>query len=414
MRTGMLCLMLAFTGASAAADAPPVTDIRFVGNDITRPKVMLREMSLRAGDPADPGQIERSRQSIFDLGLFREVRIEQIPQADGVALEVHVREKRYLLPLPRVDGSSDGNYSYGGQLRWSNIRGLNHRMDLYVEQGRYSDDPNRERERAVRLAWDAPYLYDSPYNLSTRLGRLERVTPGANGSFDETFDHAEMLVSRDRIWRRPRRGWTFGGGLLWQDQRASGEFAPPSDGEALAAVFTAEYRDLRFNLYSESGRHFSTRLETASESFASDYDYTRLTARYAEYRPVGNLPHQSVHLIADGGLYASGPRSRNAFDLGGSSRLRGYESDYLEGQRYWRLAGEYLRPLGRDWLRLLAVAEVGGTDRALLDRRDGSPYASVGLGVRIRLVWFVDVEIEAGVAWPLRGGDGMRFFASGN
>lgn len=398
-------------GTAAAAGWPAVTEIRFAGNDVTRPKVMLREMSLRPGDPADPGQIERSRQAILDLKLFREVEIVQVPAVGGVALEVRVREKRYLLPVPRLDTSSDSDYSFGGELRWSNIRGLNHTLELEVEEGRFPDDPNRERERSARIGYDAPWLFDRPYGLHTSLGWLERLTPGAAGNYDETFHHVEVLGSRDFTRGRPRHGWTLGGGVFWHDQKASGEFAPPSDGAATALVLAADFSSLRFNVYSETGRRFRGRMEAASDDLLSDYGYSRVDAEYAEFRAIGDTPHQTLHLIAAAGSHTDGPRSRNAFDLGGSSRLRGYDSDYLEGQRYWYLAAEYLRPLGRDWLRLVAMAEAGGTDDALLGRRDGGPYASVGLGVRVRLTWFVDIEIEAGVAWPLRGGDGMRFFA---
>ena len=67
-----------------------------------------------------------------------------------------------------------------------------------------------------------------------------------------------------------------------------------------------------------------------------------------------------------------------------------------------------------NWLRLMAFVEVGGTDDDREGRRNGSPYANVGLGVRARLTWFVNIDIEAGWAYPLRGGDGANFFASGN
>ena len=61
-----------------------------------------------------------------------------------------------------------------------------------------------------------------------------------------------------------------------------------------------------------------------------------------------------------------------------------------------------------------AVAEAGGADDDFRGEADGSPYASLGLGVRVRLTWFVDIEIEAGFAVPLRDGDGVRFFAGAN
>ena len=78
-------------------------------------------------------------------------------------------------------------------------------------------------------------------------------------------------------------------------------------------------------------------------------------------------------------------------------------------------AVEYLRPVfGHDWWRLLAVAEVGATGGSVEGARSGGPYASIGLGTRIRLPWFVNVELEIGVAQPLRDGDGPRLFIRGN
>lgn len=88
---------------------PPLASIRFEGNEVTREHVLLREMSVVPGDPADPVLIERSRQAILDLGLFRQVETQEEATPDGVALIVRVREKRCLLPIPRLDTSSDGD-----------------------------------------------------------------------------------------------------------------------------------------------------------------------------------------------------------------------------------------------------------------------------------------------------------------
>src|SRR5690606_22018944 len=102
--------------------------------------------------------------------------------------------------------------------------------------------------------------------------------------------------------------------------------------------------------------------------------------------------HQTMHLFAGGGILSGGPRSRNTYSLGGSSRMRGYDSDAIEGDTYWYLAGEYLRPLRWDWLRLLAMVEVGGARRNVYEERTRGAYASVGLGLRARITWFVDIE----------------------
>lgn len=422
---GAIALWACLPAASQAPPTPPwprIVGIEVSGNENTRDKVILRELDLAPGEPADPARIARGRQAVSDLGLFREVDATQRPVDGGVVLQVSLREKYHLLVLPRVDANSDRDVSYGAQLRWSNVWGLNHRLNLSVESGDYPEERDRREEKSVALAYRAPYLFDSPYELRTRLERRERVTPVidpvsdevTDDSFEETFDHAEVGVARDLRIGRPRAGWIVGGGVLWQRQDTAGVFAPPADGQAVALVGTADYDDLRFHIYNETGRRFSSRIEAASRDLGSDYDYTRATVDYVQSRAIGTTPHQTIEALASGGVLVGGPRSRNAFSLGGSSRMRGYDSDFLEGDRYYYGSLQYLRPVKWNWLRLMAFVEVGGTDDDREGRRNGSPYANVGLGVRARLTWFVNIDIEAGWAYPLRDGDGANFFASGN
>jgi outer membrane protein assembly factor BamA len=421
----LLLIAIAPQAAGQAGNAqtwPRIVAIELSGNENTQDKVILRELGLAPGDPADPRRIERGTQAVRDLGLFREVEVTTHAVTGGDVVRLRVREKFHLLVLPRLDANSDRDLSYGVQLRWSNLWGLNHRFNLTVASGDYPEERNRREERSVRLGYRAPYVLDSPNDLRVRLERRDRVTPVidpvtnevTDDSFDETFDEAEVAVARDLRTDRPRAGWIVGGGLLWQRQDASGDLAPPSDGQALAVLGTADYDDLRFRLYDETGRRFSSRLEAASRGWGSDYGYTRATVGYFESRPVGATPYQTIEMVGSGGVLVGGPGSRNAFSLGGSNRMRGYDSDFLEGDRYYYGSLQYQRPVKWNWLRVIAFAEVGGTGDDREGRRDGSPYADIGVGVRIRLTWFVNVDFQAGVAYPLRGGDGARFFASGD
>ncbi|UNK49831.1 BamA/TamA family outer membrane protein [Lysobacter sp. S4-A87] len=415
------CAMILTAGASEAT-WPRIAEIRLVGNEKTQDKVILRELGLAPGDAADPVAIDNGRQAVQDLGLFREVKAATSAIAGGVMLEVTVREKYHLLVLPRIDASSDSDYSYGANLRWSNVWGLNHRMNVTVEKGEFPNERDRLEETSARMSYRAPYVFDTPYELRARLERRERVTPiidpatnlVTDESFDETFDQFEIAMARDFRRERPRSGWILGGGAFWQRQSTDGELAPPSDGQALAAVGTADYDNLRYHLYSETGRRFNARLEVASEGLGSDYDYTRTTASYFQSHAMGDVPHQTLQLLGSAGVLTGGTGSRNEFSLGGSGQMRGYDSDFLEGNYYYYGSLEYLRPVKWDWLRLLAFVEVGGSGDDREGLRDGSPYADIGVGVRIRLSWFVGVEIELGWAYPLRGGEGANFFAGGN
>jgi len=398
--------------AGEARDWPRVVALEFEGNRVTREETLLREIDLRVGDRADPEAIERSRQAILDLGLFRKVAIDSLPDPRGVRLRVKLDEKRYVLPIPRIDASSDGDYGYGGQLRWNNVGGRNHTLNVYAERGRFPDDVLRESERSARVAYRAPYVFDSRFGVDGLVERIERQTPGEQGAYEQTLDRLQLIVDRDFSTGLPRRGWRLGGGLFHQRQDTAGEFAPAPDGEATALVGIADYRDLRFHVRSETGSRFAARVEVADEAW-SDYDYRLLQLDYANYRQLGQREHQSLHLLAEGGIRQGGPRSRNAFFLGGSSRLRGYPSQYLAGERYYRVSAEVLRPLRWDWLRLVAMVEAGGTGGDIEGRSPAGPHASVGLGLRIRPSRFVGVEIELGIAVPLKGGSGLEFFAGG-
>lgn len=404
---------------AASAAGPRIAAIRFEGNRVTRESVMLRELALAVGDRASDEALLDSRQALLDLGLFREVELALEPldadaDDDAAALRVRVREKRYVLPLPRLDGSSDSDFSYGLQLRWANVGGRNHRLNLFVEEGDFSNERDRDRERMTRLSYQAPYLFDSPYEGQLQLQRIDRQRSAEAGGYDERFDRLQLALLRDFRRGRPRQGWQHGAGLVLEEQENSGPGAPPDDGTTTALLGISRYDDRRFHVYSETGTQAAARIEAAFEGAGSDFGYRLLTVEATHGMAVGTREHQTLQGRVEAGVYSGGTRRRDTFSLGGSGRLRGYDTDFLEGQRYGYATVEYLRPLRWNWLRLLVMAEAGAVGGNLAGRHDGSLHASVGVGVRLRLPWFVDVEFEAGLAWPLRGGDGMEVFAGGN
>jgi len=399
--------------AAGAADVPVISEIRFEGNTTTRDAVLLRELDFRVGDLADPVKLTNSHQAILDLGLFREVDARYDYTPAGAVVVITVREKRYFLPVPRLDGSSDGGGSYGAQLRWDNVGGRNHSLSAYWETGS-PGDRIAEQQTQARFTYSAPYAWREHYGLEMSVEHVTRDALGPNGIFDEKLDAFEFRMWRDMRYDRPRSGWDLGAGLSWQKQRTAGLLAPVELGQATGLVLTANYSDLRFHLYSETGRVFSTRLSTARDGWLSDYSFTQIDLAHRAYIDLGGGPHRSLNITIAGGAATGGSTWRNAYGLGGSSRLRGYDLDWIEGNRYGYIAAEYLRPIGHNWLRFVAIAEAGVTGGSVNNARSGGTYASLGLGLRVRLPWFIGVEIEAGIAYPLRGGDGLNFFAGRN
>jgi outer membrane protein assembly factor BamA len=410
---GLLLLGLA-ASAARAQDWPVIRAIEFDGNETTRPAVMLREMVVSIGDPADPERIERSRQGILDLGLFKSVSVTQAEEKDGVRLIFTVREKWYILPIPRYDVNSDGENVYGLSVRWFNVAGLNHTLRANWSS-RDEKQSNQGRITGYHLGYAMPFVLDSPYNVY--LGLSHKETPVTDPiPYRETINAASVGLSRTYPTETASQGWTVGGGLTWSEQQTHGAAAPPAYGTATEFRIGAGFRDVRFRVYSDEGVSYGASFASAIEGVGSDYSYNVFDLHGVRRMALGETPHHSLHLLGALGSYHGGPPGvtigDGAYDLGGTGRLRGYESDFRVGDAYYYLALEYLHPLYWNSLRFLVVAEAGNVFDDAHAATLGHVYASVGVGVRLRITFLVNVEIEAGWAWPLSG-RGSRFFASG-
>lgn len=396
--------------AQAAPGAPPtIREIAYEGNARTQVVVMARELVVAPGAPADPAAIERSRQAIQDLGLFRSVSARTEPVDGGVRVVFTVRERWYLLPVPRVSYDSDGRFTYGGQVAWSNVQGLNDTLKLNFVRGD-SSDPQRGVEQTYSMGYVAPFAFDSPWtvDLSGSFRRSPVTDPSA---YSERFATLQTLATRRIEAGVPAsQGWQGGGGLLWQSEATSGESAPPGYGQATSLVGLLSYRNLHNRVYSDEGWLWNLRGEWAIRGLASDYGYEQITTRLRRAFAVPGDPHQNLNFIADLALRFDGPPQTQAFSLGGRSGLRAYAPHVFEGDAEYRVAAEYLHPLGVDWLRGLVVLEAGNVYEEPEHPQLGRIRTSLGIGVRARVVWLVNFEFEAGVAVPLDRMGAPRFF----
>ncbi|HEX4872540.1 MAG TPA: POTRA domain-containing protein [Nevskiaceae bacterium] len=416
-RLGLLLLVVL---PLAAAEPPPseapftLGAIAFEGNAVTRDEVMRRETGLVAGDTVSAERLEQARQAIQDLGLFRSVSLRRETWPEGERVVFIVEEKYYLLPLPRVEANADGDTGYGVQLRWSNIAGLNHRLRALVVQRQYADS-SRDAALTTVFNYDAPLIGGSRNSLRVALAHTDqRREPDPAPPYDERLNRISLGLTRSLSPGPPSQGWMAGAGLDWQSQDSRGPLAPPDQGMATALQAQLGYRDLRFDLYSERGTVFESSLLSTLGTLASDYAYLQADLAWRHFQPVGRLRHQSFNTLFQIGSYHGGPGQRPdpAYALGGSQLLRGYDRDRIEGDFRYVLGLEYLHPLGWDSVRLLALAEAGSAwpDAS---RGAGQPlYGSLGLGLRFRVSWFVNLDLEIGVAYPIGpDGEGLRVFA---
>lgn len=406
------------TARPASQPWPRVAAIHFEGNGTTQRHVMMRELHLAVGDPADPKAVEASRQSIQDLGLFRQVSVAQQPVAGsdaGVELTFTVEEKWYLVPFPRLDYNSDREFAFGFQVDWANVAGLNHRFEI---DGARQENAEVDRGDALEYeaSYFAPYFLRSPFDIALGISQdqtpITEQTPDGEITYEEDYATFSATLLRRLTPGRGSQGWRIGGGVFWQREMLRGDAAPPENGEATALVALAEYRQIANKLFSEVGRVFSVRTEVTTDGLVSDYDFINARATYFESVAIGSTPHQTLAVTGSIGSYHGGPRDFDRFALGGGNNLRGYDKNIFEGDAFWNVSVEYQRPVfGFNPVRGLLVFDAGRTyDDGLSDFTLSGVKMNAGVGLRWRIQTFVNLTLEIGMAWPLTDGGSELFF----
>ncbi len=406
--TALLTGLLVGPGSAAAALPPPrIVEVVFEGNAVTQDAVMRREVALQVGEFYDEDKVERSRQEIQNLGLFRSVEARTEAADDGLRVVFKVDEKWFWQVYPRLSANADGQNSLGLEARISNLWGLNHTLRL-IGRSRDNGDADRGRDTSVRASYDAPFLLGDRDSL--RLGVAHNVIPYEGALvYDETVDEVEAVATRSfGLPERPSQGWSIGLGAVGRRQQVSDESVAQSFGNSYGLVTEVGFRDEHDLIFSREGTVFTTRYEIASREVFSDYSYTTLRASWERAQLFGQRAHQQFNYGFSLGLAENAIDHRALFSLGGSEGLKGYERRAFEGNSYYLGHVEVMRPLIWDSLRGIVGLELGNAGWEAKDLFD-SPNLSLNLGLRLRPRRLVNFEIEIGFAIPLSGDD-PRFY----
>lgn len=155
-------------GDAAVASAPlvaiDVEGLRRVDRD-----AVVGVMQSRTGSPMDPEVVTRDVRAIWDTGLFRDIRIGQRTQADGLHLVVEVIEKPSIKEVLYAGHDDVSEEDIKGVVDVKPFTVLNHDLlkrnvdkirDLYVEKGHYLAevtyriDEDRESKDQVTVTFD--------------------------------------------------------------------------------------------------------------------------------------------------------------------------------------------------------------------------------------------------------------------
>ena len=381
-----------------------IDEIVIVGAKHTRPHIIIQELTFREGEHISYEQIQQSRQAILNLALFNKVELE----IDGKVLRIHIKEKKYFLALPEVRHKQETGISVGGYVNFDNLLGLNQYLKI-----RYRSIEAAQSKSGVSQTLSAQYIYPriggSLYNLDTNFNiATEPVDLQPTTSPLMTYNRRDYLVkllaSKWINKNRVSKGWRVGGGALtnWRTNSLNATYqSQVPEGRISALIIQNTYTDINNLIYSVSGYEYNINLELGAQLLSSDYDYYKITFQYDLFYPLSK-PHQNFNVE-----FNLATASRKIFDaynysLGGFDGLRGYDNGEVYGNITHLTRFEYLSPVFNSikW-RSVTFFDIGNAfERSgkldIFDLR-----YSVGLGLRFKINFFVDMEMRFDVAHNL-------------
>jgi outer membrane protein insertion porin family len=402
------------------------------GNPIdgkTRDFIITREFESAPGEVFNQNRIQADLQRVYDLGLFEDVRVSLNPGSDPrkVDVIVNVIERNTGSIAAGVGFSSSSGLFGTVSYQERNLGGNNQSLGAEVQVG--------QRDLLFDVSFTDPWIATDPYRTSYTVNAFSRR------SISLIFDGGDREIElpngdRPRVQRlgggisfsRPLDEW-----LGWDNWRASvglqyqnvsirdadGALSPidefgndlsfsGSGTDDLFLIQLSAARDLRNSFVSPtSGSVLRLSTEQTVPIGNGSITFTRLRASYSHYIPVrftdftpgcrldnpspSDCPQTLAFNVQVGTVLGDLP-PYEAFSLGGTDSVRGYDSGELgSGRSFVQATVEYRFPI---------FAIIGGalfvdfgTDLGTADNVPGSPAEirdkpgtgfGYGLGVRVQ------------------------------
>ncbi|MFN2348117.1 MAG: POTRA domain-containing protein [Thioalkalivibrio sp.] len=412
--TRIVCVALLMLASSVLLAqmglAPRVGEIRFEGNKGTRDSVLRQELLLREGDPATPALIEATRQSIMNLGLFKDVEADVETRGDEAVVTYRVTEKFFYFALPRLNRNADGDIRYGGELRADNLFGLNQQLRLLYEKEDTADGGSEQGSSHLRLDYDVPRVPGTEFGAGLSLGERTTEQSPSDGEFMDRYEersrHVGLSLSRWLDRRGPTRGWRMDLGLRWE-ARDYAALDPgvrvPNAGEDVSWTTGVIFTDVADFGVRREGVAYGGTVTFGATELGAGRNHQRVDVFYRRYLNLGGELPSSLNYQLRAGWVGDTPFGGEAYSIGSSSTLRGYGREYRTGDVRLLANVEYLRPLfGRPAVRGVVFTDMGGVwPKDSLEL--GDLRASAGLGLRINLRWFVRTDLRLDAAYGEEG-----------
>ncbi|MCC5663399.1 BamA/TamA family outer membrane protein [Nostoc sp. CHAB 5784] len=401
----------------------------------TQDYIITRELELKPGQVFNRNTVQKDLQRVYGLGLFEDVNVSLDPGTDpskvDVVVNVAERSSGSIAAGAGISSASGlfGTVSYQQQ----NLNGRNQKLGAEVQVG--------ERELLFDVRFTDPWIAGDPYRTSytTNLFRRSSISLIFDGQDEDirTFDVNDPTNTdsqdRPRILRlgggitftRPLSAnpykssvWTASAGLQYQrvsardadgnlrkqgaviddnnlpDPNRTIDLTESNTGQDDLLLFQVGLqRDLRNNpLQPTSGSYLRFGVDQSVPIGLGNILLTRLRGSYSQYLPIKLISlskgAQTLAFNLQAGTILGDLPPYEAFTIGGSNSVRGYEEGALaSGRSYVQASVEYRFPVFSVVSGALFFdlgSDLGTSTRAAeVLNKNGSGYG-YGLGVRVQ------------------------------
>lgn len=375
-----------------------IDKIVITGNRITKKGIILREVRIKEGNYAYYESIRETKRRLEKLGVFSEIRIEEIPispEKENLIISVREGDRNYISlgvgletkNEPQTSAIWDNAIRLRGTAEFirNNIFGSASQISLV---GQFS-----LKEKRGVISWEQPYLFGLSLQtfVNAWLEREERK------SF--SFDRRGVSMTSIKSFSE---NWLFLTTLRWVRttlfnlQIAESEVdrqQSPYSVSSVSGSFIRDGRDDPFN--PERGSFFSFALEWAYPLFEAESDFIKNFIKFQNFLPV--YPGITLSSTFRLGLGRGKIPIHERFFAGGSNSFRGEEFDELGpkdpdsakpvgGKALLLLNFELSFPLFPSFKDLFGVLfyDKGNVFAERQDLRLTSLRDSIGIGVRYR------------------------------
>uniref|UniRef100_J3LAJ5 POTRA domain-containing protein n=2 Tax=Oryza brachyantha TaxID=4533 RepID=J3LAJ5_ORYBR len=319
----------------------------------TQPETILRQLTTKKGQAYNRAQVKRDVETILTMGIMEDVTI--IPQPVGDSNKVDLVMN--LVERPSGGFSAGGGISSGitngplsgliGSFAYShrNVFGRNKKLNLSLERGQI--------DSIFRLNYTDPWIDGDNKRTSRTIMVQNSRTPGTLIHGGDHPDHGPITIGRVTAgieYSRPfRPKWSGTLGLIFQHAGARDDKGNPIIRDFYNSQLTASgnaYDDTLLakleSVYTDSGDRSSTmfvfNIEQGLPVLPEWLSFNRVTARLRQGYEIGPA---RLLLSASGGHVEGNFSPHEAFAIGGTNSVRGYEEGAVgSGRSYAVGSGE--------------------------------------------------------------------------